>query len=262
MPEDKYVDVEDFFRPRPKSYGLWMYKQQKFINRLNGVVNYSEACAGYEADIEIDTKWKVARAFSCIGIIVAGFILLWQFAAPFLLFDAVYWKWAMGIFCFIGICQGITLTFVGSMACHDNPMLERDPTVPDPSIYPEQCSWDWGTKMSIAGTILYFLTVVSMFFIAAPGTRPNERKLPMMVWGDDGDDDDASAYIIDEDDYSVDSFACDDYDYEDELAKKQRMEDENVRERRPYSAGYGDFDMEVSVSTGKKSEESSERVEV
>jgi hypothetical protein len=196
-------EAVDFFRPRPLSFGLWMFKQQRMVNVLNGEIMYSEFCTGYDPNsIDIDMKWKVARIFSCIGIIISGFLLLWQFCAPFLLFDANYWRIAMVLFTFLAFCQGMTLFFLQSNACNDNVMI--DLMAYNPKLYPPQCTWDSGTRTCFASTILYMVTVWSMCCIPAPGTRPNERPYPMMVWetatnpGNDDDDDD-----------SVESFACD-----------------------------------------------------
>lgn len=220
---------------------------------LNGEIIYSEFCSGYDGEMEFDFSWKMARAFSCVSIIAAGFILLWQFCAPFLLFDALYWRWAMAIFTFIGACQGITLMFLDSTACLDNPYIEL--MVPNPKIYPDTCSWDWGTRASLAGTILYFITVLSMFLIAAPGTRPNDRKFPMMVWDAEDDDDEEedesvaaeSFQMSDSDDDSTDSFACDEYDYDAEMAKKHQAEEDLTETEVSYS-GYDDFEDEGDIS--------------
>jgi hypothetical protein len=213
----------DFYAARPQSFGLWMYRLREPSDRLNGVVVYTEKCAGYPSDLEIDTAWKVARAFSCVGVLVAGFLILWQFCAPFLLFDSVYWRWAMAIFAFIGACQGLTLQFVMSDACWANPLLAE--LTFNSSLYPEHCSWDFGTRSSLVGTIMWFVTVLSMVVIPAPGIRPSERKFPMMVWDDDDvSEEDRILRPNDEeaedDDDSIDSFAFDEVDL-DEVVSKQ-----------------------------------------
>jgi hypothetical protein len=100
----------------------------------------------------------------------------------------------------------------------------------------------------LAGTILFFLTVASMLVIPAPGTRPNERKFPMMVWDDNEDEDDEkddksvaekSFMTSDSDDDSVDTFACDEYDYEAGLAKKPHLEADLTDTERSHT-GYDD----------------------
>jgi hypothetical protein len=198
-----------------------MYREREASNRLNGEVVYIEQCTGYPADLEIDIAWKVARAFSCVGILVAGFVILWQFCAPFLLFDSVYWRWAMAIFAFIGACQGLTLQFVMSDACWANPLLPE--LTFHSSLYPENCTWDYGTRSSLVGTIMWFVTVFSMVVIPAPGIRPSERKFPMMVWDDDDVSEEDGIHRLDDDevdDDSIASFAFDEVNL-DEVVSKQ-----------------------------------------
>ena len=127
----------------------------------------------------------------------------------------------MGIFTLIGVCQGMTLQFLASDACNDNLLVER--MVNNADIYPDTCSWDWGTKASLASTILYLLTVVSMLIIPAPGVRPNERQFPMMVW-DDADVSSHADEYEDDDEDSIDTFANEEYD-EYEPYKIPEMED-------------------------------------
>lgn len=197
-----------------------MYRQQKVVDRRDGEAFYSESCAGYPSDTEFDTDWKVARAFSLLSVFSAGFLILWQFCAPFLLFDSTYWRWAMVLFSFIGVCQGLTLKFLVSEGCWDNPLIPILSSHPD--IYEDSCSWDWGTRASLASTILYFLTVLSLMLIPAPGLRPSERHFPMMIWDDEGMSDDEDDGVDKLDEESIESFAFDEYDLDAEFADKKR----------------------------------------
>jgi hypothetical protein len=241
----------DFYSPRPLSFGLWMYRQQKLVNTVDERFVYIENCEGYPEDVEIDCSWKIARAFSCLSVILAGFLMLWQFCAPFLLFDAIYWRWAMFLFSVIGLCQGATLLLLQSSACLDNPMI--DLMAANPDIYPEACSWDWGMRACLIGTILYFVTVCSMLLIPAPGTRPRERQFPMMVWDADDDDDEksvgeGSVWSANSSD-SADTFACDDHDFEVEPATQKRVDAKpDLDETEQSFTGYDENEVDPVVS--------------
>lgn len=227
VPDVEFADL-DLYSPRPQSFGLWTYRQQKVVDRRDGEAFYAESCAGYPSGTEFDSDWRLARAFSLLSVFSAGFLILWQLCAPFLLFDANYWRWAMVLFSFIGVCQGMTLKFLVSDGCWDNPLLPQLSSHPD--IYEESCSWDWGTRASLASTILYFLTVLSLLFIPAPGLRPNERHFPMMVWDDEGMSDDEDEGSGKRDDESVTSFAFEEYDLDAEFAKTQKYYEDAPRD--------------------------------
>lgn len=253
VPEGDY-SPDDVARPRTVSFGLWKHREFRISNQYEGDVVFSEFCAGYEEGTDFDTEWTLSRAFSCLNIIAAGLLLLWQCFAPFLLFDALYWRWAMVLFAILGGLQTVTLLFLFSIACYDNTMIAE--MVNNPDIYPAECSWDWGALVQMASAILYFCTSISFCFIPAPGVRPNERRFPMMVWdaGSHADIDDDAFYCSDDDDDddddSVESFAC---DYSDEHlpatspTKKQQQAPEDLTETEVSQTGYDDFDDELTI---------------
>lgn len=226
-----------------------MFRERKSADRQNGEVIYTEECVGYPEYVEVDTAWKVARAFSCLGIIIAGFLILWQFCAPFLLFDSVYWRWATAIFAFIGTCQGLTLQFVMSDACLDNPLLGE--LTFNSNLYPETCSWGFGTRASLIGCIMWFVTVFSLVVIPAPGIRPSDRKFPMMLWDDDDVSEDDGVHRFDDcDDDSIASFAFDEYDLDDVSKQESRQPDiqGDVTETEVSESGYDDHLLEETGS--------------
>jgi hypothetical protein len=190
-----------------------MYQSQRMTTFQDGEIMYNEFCTSYDPQsIHIDSLWKTARIASVIGFTVSGFLLLWQFSAPFLLFDTNYWRIAMILYAFLAIMQGCTFLFLHSTACTDNALIYI--LAYNPKLYPSECSWDSGTRKNIASTILYAVTVLSMCIIPAPGTRPKERPYPMMVWDNatitkSGDDMSDCEVDDDDDNDSVTSFADD-----------------------------------------------------
>lgn len=196
---DIEIDPDDFYHPRVRSYGLWMFRWHQFSNELDGKTYMREGCVNYPKGHplwDFDGKWKAARAFSCIATIVAGFMIFWSFCAPLLLFDGLFWRWAIIVYIFIAICEGLTLLFLWSNGCSENPLLQLH--VPDPSIYPLECSWDTGTWCQILGVAFYGLAAISMCIIPAPGLRPKDQEFPIMIWeedDEDSEDDDEDAEV-------------------------------------------------------------------
>ena len=233
--EENHASTNDFFRPRSISFGLWMYQSQRMTTVQNGEIIYTEFCTGYDnRSIYMDSSWKAARAVSILSIVIAGFLLLWQFAAPFLLFDLNYWRIAMILFTLLSIIQGCTLFFLQSSACFDNALIYT--LAYNPIIYPTHCSWDTrSTRTSIVSAVLYAVTAISMIIIPAPGIRPRERPYPMMVWdantiggGKKSDDDDDD----DDDNDSTSSFAYDtEIDKDDDFYQHNRNKMSTWREQ-------------------------------
>jgi len=253
---------EDPYRPRTITYGLWMYKELRVSNQYNGDIIFAEYCSGYEEGTEFNTEWSIARAFSCLGMLAAGILLLWQCFAPFLLFDALYWRWAMVLFALIGGCQTATLFFLYSNACYDNVLV--DEMTNNPSLYPSECSWDWGALVQLSSAVLYFCTAASFCFIPAPGMRPNERRFPMMVWNsDDSSVQDADSFALDddEDDDSIDSFACD-YEEEKDVSMVKRQTPEDLTETEVSQTGYGEDEEDFTLKEVKMDSECTERCTV
>ena len=180
--QESDTDTNNFFSPRPISFGLWMYQSQRMTTVRYGEIIYTESCTGYDKrSIYVDTSWKAARVLSVLSIVIAGFLLLWQFSAPFLLFDRNYWRIATLLFVMLAVIQGCTMFFLMSSACNDNALVYK--LAYNPIIYPTHCSWDTSTtRTNIVSTIMYAVTAISMMLIPAPGTRPKERPYPMMVW--------------------------------------------------------------------------------
>jgi hypothetical protein len=139
----------------------------------------------------------------------------------------------MILFTLLAIFQGLTvLLFIQSSACYNNTLIYI--MAYNPKIYPNECTWDSGTRIGMASTILYVMTVICMYLIPAPGTRPKERPFPMMVWDtatdsnkdkNNNDDDDDN-----DDDDSVTSFADDEYDVKMTYKPKRHIDDEDLTE--------------------------------
>ena len=258
VPQGEF-DTTDPYHPRTLSFGIWKHaKLRVFKDFDSGGVTFAEYCVGYPDDTDFNAAWTMARAFSCLTMIFAGMLLLWQWLAAILLLDARYWRWTMVPFAVIGGCQTMSLLFLYSNACHDNPMLPD--MVHDPEVYPNECTWNSGTRMQIAAAVLYFCTSASLYLIPAPGILPKDREFPTMVWDhdskaedvDEDDDDDNSPHVFsdwhdddDDDDSSTESFACDYID--DYLETNLPSKIEDLTETEVSQTGYFDDEVDLTI---------------
>jgi hypothetical protein len=154
------------------NYGIW-YQQKTVVEELSGnrivVVN---KCVDYPGSIDVDAKWKTARAFSIIAPVIGGFITFFMWFAPCMNFGEALWKQGGCWLIFVAMCQGFTLFFLGSNACVDNPLVLSLGV-----FYDDTCVMDWGAKLSITSVVFWFVAGAAMMFVI-PAPTPPERPPP------------------------------------------------------------------------------------
>jgi len=124
-------------------------------------------------NIFTDGKWKSAKSFSIICPVIGGVACVWVWFAQ-CFHSRGTWKCLATIFLWCSLFSGLTLLFLGSNACSDNPILASQlGSIQNGNVaeFTDSCAMHWGAKCNIAATILWFLAGVSMFKIEAP-TRP------------------------------------------------------------------------------------------
>jgi len=157
-------------------YGIWYYTDTYATQSpLTGADQIVSGCISNPGNIPVDAKWKTAMSFSIICPIIGGIACVWVWFSQCWYGRGGMWK-CLGItFLWCSLFSGLTLLFLGSSACTDNPILELQmSTISDVAggaVFNETCDMHWGAKCNIAATILWFLAGVSMFKIDPP-TRP------------------------------------------------------------------------------------------
>ena len=129
-------------------------------------------CLDYPDSVDIDAKWKTARAFSIIAPVIGGFVTFFAWTTPCMSFSQALWKQGGCLFLFTSFCQGLTLLFLGSNACLNNPLV-----VASGSPYPDTCKLDWGAKLNISSVVFWFIAGALMMFILPAPVLP-ERPPP------------------------------------------------------------------------------------
>jgi hypothetical protein len=147
------------------NYGIW-YLQKTVVEDLigNRIVEVAK-CLDYPESMDIDAKWKTARAFSIIAPVIGGFITFFSWLAPCMYYGKDMWKQGGGWLIVVAIFQGFTLFFLGSNACVDNPLVRS-------MGYDDTCVMDWGTHLSITSVVCWFMAGVAMMFVIPAPTRP------------------------------------------------------------------------------------------
>lgn len=122
-------------------------------------------CVDYPNSVDIDAKWKTARAFSIIAPVIGGFLAFFAWLAPCMNFGEASWKKAGLVFILVTLFQGFTLFLLSSNACINNPLV---PTYG----YQDTCELEWGTKLNITSVVFWFIAGVVMKQMPAPTQPP------------------------------------------------------------------------------------------
>lgn len=157
-------------------YGIWYYTDTYVTQSpLTGADQIVSGCIINPSNIPIDAKWKAAKSFSIICPIFGGIATFWVWLAQ-CVYRSNIWKCIGTVFIWCSLFSGLTLLFMGSNACTDNPILAGQMSAISEVAggsgdFTETCALHWGANCTIAATVLWFLAGVSMFKIDAP-TRP------------------------------------------------------------------------------------------
>lgn len=138
-------------------FGIWYYRQFTVSATTDGTSYVADRCHGYPASVDIDGSWKAARAFSVLAEIFGVCLILINFitaCASFTTHTVSVGGWDILGYVLTGTFQGLTLLFLNSNACENNPIVNE---LNDPS-FPETCSLSTGAKCVVAATFFWFIS--------------------------------------------------------------------------------------------------------
>ena len=135
-----------------------------------------ESCFKYPDYIELDSKWKAARAFSILTLTFAVSVVILNIASSCGDPDKPSKRWLEApLLLLTTLCQGLSLLLLSSDACLDNQMVQNVSIVDSPLrdvTFQETCSIGTGTKCLISATVFYFFSSVFAFL----GTKAEKEE--------------------------------------------------------------------------------------
>lgn len=171
------------FQPSNQSSGLpvlefgpW-YVSKTQVDEIDGEVVVREICEHYPAGSDIDTNWKIARAFSIIAPLIGGALAI---GLTFVPCDAPFFRkmsrWnalAKFIMAIMPAMQGLTFFILNSNACGNNPVVNAVGVIEEHSkqestLYNARCEWGTGLGASFIASVLWFLAGLYMVMIGPP----------------------------------------------------------------------------------------------
>lgn len=125
-----------------------------------------ETCHKYPSDVEIDSNWKAARAFSTLALIFGGVYLFRNLIAGCISPLRRASRSEAPAFLLACFSQGLSLLLLNSSLCKDNDLmrqLQSDAT----SLgnvgmnFPQTCSINTGAKCAISAIVFWALAACS-----------------------------------------------------------------------------------------------------
>lgn len=142
----------------------------------DGEIIIRDTCIQYDG-VGFDAKWKTVKAFAIIAPIFGGVLCFWTWVGVCFYKGKPFWQKAGIVFLITCFFQGLTLLFLQSNACHNNPTINNVEGQSGVDLqFNDECERDWGYNCVIASVVLWFASAVAAF--AVPPARRPERGPP------------------------------------------------------------------------------------
>lgn len=155
-------------------FGIWYYQGWQLVNSATQGDIILETCYNYPDGMNIDSKWRTARAFSIITLVISGVVTFWALLASCIYPSKQNYKAGGMIYILCCLFQGLTLLLLDSNACHNNSLITvlRE-QIPDDSVtFQPSCSMAAGANCAIAGTVLFFVAGIAAMKVDPPARSP------------------------------------------------------------------------------------------
>eukprot|EP00804_Cyclotella_cryptica_P024263 CCRYP_012543-RA/>CCRYP_012543-RA protein AED:0.32 eAED:0.32 QI:243/1/1/1/1/1/3/1091/255 len=169
-----HISTGGLEQPITINSGIWYYQGYAIVNTTVQGTVVLETCNNYPDNVYIDPKWKSARAFATMALIIGGCVTFWGLLAGCLYPNKAAYKLGGILMMLCCLFQGLTFLFLDSEACHNNSLtaaLEQEISLINLT-FEDSCVLAAGGKCAIAATILWFLAALSAFKVDPPKRSP------------------------------------------------------------------------------------------
>lgn len=172
----KFQQIDNTDAGTELHFGIWYYQWWEPYENINNDTVILEKCNNYPSEMDIDSKWKSARAFSTMALIIGGCVTFWVFFIPCGL-SSKHIKATGVLLMLCCLFQGLALLLLNSNACKNNALVAELETQllksPDEgNVYKDECTLSKGANCTIAATVFWFLAAVVMCRINPPPHGP------------------------------------------------------------------------------------------
>lgn len=167
-------DVEGADDSLNLNFGIWYYQGWAVVQSPTQGTLLMQTCFRYPDGTVFDAKWKSAKAFSTMALIIGGVLAFWSLLAGcFYPTKSMYRAGGM-IFMLCSLFTGLSLLMLDSNACLSNSLmteLQELSAVAD-LVFPASCSMGVGAKCTIAATVMWFVAALAAFVVEPPQRSP------------------------------------------------------------------------------------------
>jgi hypothetical protein len=151
------------------SLGVFYYHTLSLTGN-NAVSNSETSCSSYPSSTHFDAKWRTAKAFSIMAPVIGGFCLFFTWLSA--CFRPSLKRWRLGGYLYVtcGVFGSLTMIFLASNACRDNPGI----TLLGSGIsnYSDSCQLGPGAKLNITSFVLWLVLGTALLVLPPPPPLP------------------------------------------------------------------------------------------
>jgi len=126
----------------------------------------------YPDGVNIDSKWRSARAFSTMTLIIGGVVTFWALLAGCLYPSKQTYKAGGMIYMLCCLFSGLSLLLLDSNACNSVMTTLQDQTQDVNLTFPSSCAMAAGAKCAIAATVMWFVAAIAALKVDPPERSP------------------------------------------------------------------------------------------
>ena len=155
--------------PVTLQFGIWYYQSWVLVDSTEGPVAY-QTCYKYPDATVFDAKWKSAKAFSTMAIIIGGIVTCVTLCAGCLYPTRKMYFAASMAYMICCLFTGLTLLMLDSNACNNNVLLLTEALTRNID-FEDSCSAGIGAKCIMSSTVMWFAAAIGIL-VAKPPQRP------------------------------------------------------------------------------------------
>lgn len=151
-------------------FGIWYYQGWLFGTDSEGNTVAMQTCYRYPDFMVFDAKWKSAKAFSTMAIIVGGLVTCWTLCAGCLYPTKKMYVAASMLYMMCCLFTGLSLLMLDSDACNNNMLVDlfQDDSGLVGLSFPDSCASAYGAKCIFSATVMWFAAAVGLLLVAPP----------------------------------------------------------------------------------------------
>jgi hypothetical protein len=154
------------------NFGIWYYQGWEVTESVTQGTILLSTCNQYPEGTIFDSRWKSAKAFSTMALVMGGVMTFWALLAGFLPSSKNMFRIGGSVYMVCCLFTGLSLLLLDSNACNDNTYIaEMNVNSSAVVSFPDTCTMGPGAKCTIAATVLWFVAA-----IAACMTEPRQRR--------------------------------------------------------------------------------------